>query len=90
MRRSRGGALEQNERNGSRAPSSQPILMTYILKDRKCFNYWLRIYVYHDLSEVIRGQTWVRTVKKGSIRAGWSEYIKYTYVTTQNFVGDCN
>jgi len=32
--RSRGGALEQNEqrpKNGSRAPPSQPILMTYTL-----------------------------------------------------------
>ena len=70
MRRSRGGALEQNERkpkNGSRAPPSQPILMTYTLKDRKCFNYSFRIYVYHDLSEVIRGQTWVKSSNWGQI-----------------------
>ena len=63
MRRSREGALEQNERkpkNGSRVPPSQPILMRYTLKDRKCFNYWFQIYVYHDLSEVIRGQIWSR------------------------------
>ena len=35
---------------------------------------------------VIRGQTWVKSVKKGSNRAGWSKYIKYTYVSTQNFL----
>ena len=36
----RHGALEQNERkpkNGSRAPPSQPILMTFTLNDRKMF-----------------------------------------------------
>ena len=35
MRRSRGGALEQNDQkheNGSRAPPSEPILITYTLK----------------------------------------------------------
>ena len=38
MRPPRGGALEQNEQkpeNGSRAPPSGSILMTYTLKDRK-------------------------------------------------------
>ena len=40
MRRSRGGALEQNEQkpeNGSRAPPNGPILMTYTLKDWNFF-----------------------------------------------------
>ena len=32
--------------------------------------------------KVIRGQTWVNLVKKGSIRAVWSNCIQYTYVQT--------
>ena len=39
---------------------------------------------------VIRGQTWVEPIQEGSNRAGWSKYIKQTYVSTQNFVGDWN
>ena len=36
------------------------------------------------------GQTWVKPGQKGSNRAGWSEYIKYTYVSTQNFLKNSN
>ena len=48
MRRSRGGALEQNEqkpKNSSRAPPSLPILMTYTLKDQKFFTDAESVYI---------------------------------------------
>ena len=38
--------------------------------------------------KVIRGQTRVKSVQYASNRPGWSKYIKYTYISTQNFVGN--
>ena len=61
MRRSRGGALEQNEQkpeNGSRAPPNGPILMTYTLKDWKFFTDSESVYIM--TLKVNRGQTWVK------------------------------
>ena len=48
VRRSRGGALEQNEEkpeNGSWAPPSWPILIAYTLKDWKFFTYSESVYL---------------------------------------------
>ena len=48
VRRSRGGALEQYEQkleNGSRAPPSGSILMTYTLKDWKFFTDSESVYI---------------------------------------------
>ena len=39
---------------------------------------------------VIRGQTWVKPVQQGLNRAGWSEYIKYTYFSSQNVLKNSN
>ena len=55
VRRSRGGALEQNEQkpeNGSRAPPSDLILMIYTLKDRKFFINSESVYNMTDLTLV--------------------------------------
>jgi len=62
VRRSRGGALEQNEQkpeNGSRAPPNGPILMTYTLKDWKFFTDSESVYIM--TLKVNRGQIWVKS-----------------------------
>ena len=56
MRRSRGGAIEQNEqkpKNGSRAAPSGPV---YIMTSGS-----VDICIYHDLLKVTTGQTWVKS-----------------------------
>ena len=48
MRRPRGGAQEPDERkpeNGSRAPFSEPIMMTYTLKSRNFFIDFESVYI---------------------------------------------
>ena len=38
---------------------------------------------------IFQGQLGLSEVKLGSKRHGWSKYIKYTYVSSQNFVQGC-
>ena len=83
----RGGALQQNEQkpeNGSRAPPSGPILMTYTFKDGKFFtdSEYVYIMTYWRPTEVNLGSN----RRKGSNRADKSKYIQLTYVSTLNFL----
>ena len=86
MRRPRGGALEQNEQkpeNCSRALFSEPILMTYTLKDRKCFAdaEFEFIWTYKRSSEVKLGSNRRIRVKSGELVE-----IYPIYVSTKTFL----
>ena len=86
MRRPRGGALEQNEQkpeNCSRALFSEPILMTYTLKDRKCFAdaEFVFIWTYKRSSEVKLGSNRRIRVKSGELVE-----IYPIYVSTKTFL----
>ena len=60
-------------------------------------SYWVSL-MSHTSSEnpqsafrfnIFQGQLGLSEVKLGSNRHGWSKYIKYTYVSSQNFVQGC-
>ena len=86
MQRQRGGALEQNEQkpeNCSRALFSESILMTYTLKDRKCFAdaEFEFIWTYKRSSEVKLGSNRRIRVKSGELVE-----IYPIYVSTKTFL----